>query len=244
MTAQTNLHIIKLKDNVLKNCMHTHTHLIPHHSHSLHYFLTFLIGMVVANLVAHVLPEVFYSAQEKNVVVLVVIFLILGLALQYYLHHFLSPEKKTSHQFLTALHVHNFTDGITIGLGFLVSIQFGITTLLAILIHDSIHKVIAFSFLVGQGEKRAEAFKKTFLTFLTILVGVFLTFWFKPNQMVTIIGGGLAAGSLAYVAFILLREIFSHDHHKGTAWPKTLYFALGLVAMYFLMSGLERLVVE
>lgn len=222
--------------------MHTHTHLFPHHSHSLNYFLTFLIGMVTANLLAHVLPEVFFAAQDSSLEIMVVMFFILGAAIQYYLHHFLSPERKTAQQFLTALHVHNFTDGITIGLGFLVSIQFGLAALIAILIHDSIHKVIAFSFLIGQGEKRGEAFKKTVLTFITIIIGALLTIWFKPNPTLTILGGGFAAGSLAYVAFVLLQEMFSKEHSDDKPWPKTLYFIGGLVAMYFLISLLEKLV--
>lgn len=203
------------------------------------YFVTFLVGMVTANLFTHVLPELFEEARNSEISLLVILCVFLaGLGVQYILHHFLSPRHKTAQQFLTALHFHNITDGITIGLALLVSMQFGLAAFLGIMAHDIIHKIIAFGFLVKQGEARARALRKTLYTFLTIGAAVLLTILLKPSETVTLLGGSLAAGSLTYVSFILLKEAFHHtaDTYKYWKTLKVTCFLGGILLMYYIIQ--------
>ncbi len=211
------------------------------------YFITFLVGMVTANLFTHVLPELFTEAPKTQISLLLLlgVFLI-GAALQYSLHHSLHPHHKTANQFLTALHFHNITDGITIGLAMLVSPQFGLAAFLGIMAHDIIHKIIAFGFLIKQGEDKRKAIMKTIYTFITIGVAILLTMFIKPSLTITLLGGGFAAGSLAYVSFVLLKEVFHHTTNSQPNWKiiKTTYFIAGIVTMYYIFQLFEILFPE
>lgn len=203
------------------------------------YFITFLVGMVTANLFTHVLPELFTEATETNISLLLLLGIFLaGVALQYSLHHSLHPHHKTAQQFLTALHFHNITDGITIGLAILVSPQFGLAAFLGIMAHDIIHKIIAFGFLIKQGENKQQAIIKTTYTFITIGSAIFLTMLIKPSITITLLGGGFAAGSLSYVSFVLLKEVFHQtaNDHKNWKIIKTTYFIAGIITMYYIFQ--------
>jgi hypothetical protein len=114
-------------------------------------FITLLVGMVASNLSCHILPEVFENDHVANIFVL--LSLVGGIFLQYSLHRFLSPAKKSGNQFLLFLHLHNVTDGLTIGLAALNSLSFGLFMALAVMLHDVIHKIIGVSFLRAQGDK-------------------------------------------------------------------------------------------
>lgn len=216
--------------------MHSHHH--DDHVHGSHYFLAFLVGMVAVNFLAHVIPEVITEAREHALLILMGLFIAGGAAFQYGLHHILSPRQKNAHQFLTALHFHNLTDGITIGLSFLVNLQFGLTVLVGIMIHDLVHKIIAFNFLRGAGESRIHALQKTLWTLATIGLGAVATFWLQPSETIVALGAGFAAGSLAYVVWILVNEIIGHSITNN---KKNLYFLFGAVLMYCLMTLLETL---
>lgn len=208
------------------------------HLHGQQFFLAFLVGMIAINLLAHVVPEVIFEAKEHRLLNLITLFIAAGVFFQYALHHILSPCQKTAHQFLTALHFHNLTDGITIGLGFLVSLQFGLTILGGIMIHDLIHKIIAFNFLTRSGDSKKGALKKTLPTLGTITIGAVTTLWLQPSETVVVIGGAFAAGSLAYVVWMLVNEIIGHSISNN---KKNLYFLLGATLMYSLMTVLETL---
>lgn len=220
--------------------MHSHSHI-----NSKEYFISFLIGMVVANLAFHILPEVFEISDIPKL--LIILSLAGGIAMQFILHKFLSPSHKTGNQFLVFLHIHNITDGLTIGLALLVNTGFGIFTAFAIMLHDIIHKMIGFGFLRAQGDKFKTAIIKIALTFLTITAGIILMINIKPSHIFSVMGGAFAAGSLSYIVFLLLGEVFG----KTTIIPdryaklfKATYFIIGGIAMIILFMLLQTIAPE
>lgn len=198
-------------------------------------FITLLVGMVASNLSCHILPEVFENDHVATIFVL--LSLVGGIFLQYSLHRFLSPAKKSGNQFLLFLHLHNVTDGMTIGLATLISWNFGLFMAFAVILHDIIHKIIGFSFLKAQGDKVKTASLKIASTFLSIASGVVLMRMLRPNELVSALSSAFAAGSLIYISYLLIREIFHHhDHHDGASSKhNTAFKILALLTGFLLM---------
>lgn len=207
------------------------------HSHSKKYILSFLVGMVIANVVIHMLPEAFEDSSIPLWLISASLFA--GVILQYVLHRFLSPAKKTGNQFLVFLHVHNLTDGLTIGIAFLAEVSLGILTSVAIMIHDVIHKIIGFSFLRNGGDSIKTALLKILSTIGSILVGVGLMIIFQPNHELRVLGGAFAVGSLLFVVMLLLQEVFSKSVPLPSRYAtvaKTIFLGLGGLAMVILLT--------
>jgi zinc transporter ZupT len=198
-------------------------------------FMALLVGMVASNLSCHILPEVFENDHVATIFVL--LSLGGGFLLQYSLHRFLSPAKKSGNQFLLFLHLHNVTDGLTIGLAALNSLSFGLFMALAVMLHDVIHKIIGFSFLRAQGDKVKTALLKIATTFLSIASGVALMLMLKPNELASTLGSAFAAGSLLYISYLLIREMF-HHHHGASSKHNTVFKILAFLTGILLMIGI------
>ncbi|WKZ24522.1 MAG: ZIP family metal transporter [Patescibacteria group bacterium] len=206
------------------------------------YLMSFLVGMVVANLLFHTVPEIF---EEREIsLMMIILFIIFGIVFQYLLHKFLTPVKGLGNQFLTFLHIHNITDGFIIGLAIMVSWEFGLLVALGIMLHDVIHKVIGYQFLRRQGDSRKIAWVKIIYTFGTIIIAGFLTTLLQFSEEVVQAGGALAAGSLTYVSFLLLKEVYLRVTSEGLNPSqekafKTLYLVIGAAVMIglFLIFG-------
>ena len=67
---------------------------------------------------------------------------------------------------------HNFTDGITIAAGFMNSLPVGISTTLAVFIHEIPHEVGDYAVLLGSGFSKSTIMMSQFVTGLGNLAGV------------------------------------------------------------------------
>jgi len=214
-----------------------------HHEHkktSSEWLMAFMVGMVAANLLFHFLPEMFEDGELS--LWLVTAFLALGSLTQYVLHRFLQPGKN-GNQFLWFLNLHNITDGLSIGLAWALKPEFGLSVAIGVLIHDIIHKGIAFRFLRRQGDSLGLAWIKIIATLISISAGFGLAYWLKPDQNLSIFGGAFAAGSLAFVAWLLIQEVFGQRplvHFDKTKGRLVIYFIIGATAMILIFSVLER----
>ena len=67
--------------------------------------------------------------------------------------------------------VHNFTDGLALGAAFVHSKQLGVSTTLAVLLHEVPHEVGDFAILLSQGFSRRSAFLVQFVSAVGALAG-------------------------------------------------------------------------
>lgn len=195
--------------------------------------LPFLIGMVLCNLLSHILPE----TLEHGFAINIAISFLAGLGLQHFLHSFLS-HRASGNQFLWFLHIHNLTDGFVIGLAFLSGPTLGLSTVFAVLLHDIIHKIIGFSFLREQGDQLMQALTKIASTFISIFLGAILVFSWQASDQVHELGSAFAAGSLSYIVYLLLKRLFGDKYDRAL---KVIYLILGASLMLLLINLLESL---
>lgn len=97
--------------------------------------------------------------------------------------------------------VHNFIDGLIMAASFIVSPAMGITSTLAIFLHEVPQEIGDFGVLIYAGFKRKTALFLNFLTALTAMVGGIIGYYFISS--VGSITGPLlafAAGGFIYIA--------------------------------------------
>ncbi len=105
------------------------------------------------------------------------------------------------HLVLASDGLHNLVDGIAIGAAFLVSIEAGIATTIAIALHEIPQEIGDFALLVHAGFSRRKALFLNFASALFAFIGVGLAFWigaYFENAAPLI--AAFAAGNFIYIA--------------------------------------------
>ena len=102
---------------------------------------------------------------------------------------------------LTSDSVHNFIDGLIIGASYFISIEVGIATTIAVILHEIPQEISDFGLLIHAGFSKGRALFLNFTTALFALVGLFLAFAFQNagEQLVPLVSA-FAAGNFLYIA--------------------------------------------
>ena len=122
--------------------------------------------------------------------------------------------------------LHNFTDGMIIAASFLVNIPLGITTSLAVILHEIPQEIGDFGVLIHGGFSKNKALVFNFLSGLMAIGGAVLTLFLgtrfvQPVRLLI----PFTAGSFIYIAGSdLIPEL-----HKETNLKKSAFQLLGLI---------------
>jgi len=147
--------------------------------HMLLYLVSFAVGGLLGDALIHLIPESLEQLGSKLAASLYIMagFLAFFLLEKYILwrhFHVHAEERKVKAivpMILLGDAVHNFIDGAVIGASYVVSIPIGITTTLAVVLHEIPHEIGDFGVLVYGGLSVRRAILLNFLTALTAIVG-------------------------------------------------------------------------
>lgn len=201
------------------------------------------VGALLGDAFIHLIPEAiesFPSSMPAGLLVItgIVAFFILEKFMHWHHHgndvseHQIHPVGKLV---LFSDGVHNFTDGIIIGISFLTSIPLGVATTLAVILHEIPQEVGDFAVLLHAGYTRKKALWLNFLSALAAVIGTLAALvigemsenfasWILP----------LAAGGFIYIAVAdLIPEL-----HKTKNLAHSLSQILALILGVALMAGL------
>ncbi|HLC36817.1 MAG TPA: ZIP family metal transporter [archaeon] len=144
--------------------------------------VSFAAGALFGDAFIHLIPESIESIGEPLPVSLmvlsgIIVFFILENVIHW--HHAHHIEEKHAHPF-TYLNLigdafHNFIDGALIAASFLASIQVGIATTIAVILHEIPQEIGDFAVLIQGGFTKNKALKFNFLTALTAFLGAGIT---------------------------------------------------------------------
>jgi zinc and cadmium transporter len=205
--------------------------------------LIFLIGISGGALMGgaffHLLPE----ALEKSNTLYTYLYLILGFIAFFILERYLlwrhcheggCKVHPMSYLNLIGGSIHNLMDGLIIGATFFVDIRFGITTTLAIIMHEIPQEIGDFGVLVYGGMNKYKALMYNFLSAITAMLGAFLGYLFSGHLgFFTPLILPVAAGGFIYVACCdLVPEIHKQEDIKK-ATLSMLFFVIGILFMLF-----------
>lgn len=133
---------------------------------------------------------------------------------------------------------HNTIDGIIIAAGFLISVEVGVATTIAVALHEIPQEIGDFGALIHAGYSRKRALIVNFFSALTAFAGALLVFVVgSVVEEITPILSALTAGGFIYIAAVdLVPEL-----HKSPRIKESLVQLLAIVAGVFVMAALTLL---
>ncbi len=172
--------------------------------------VSFAVGGLFGDAFIHLLPESFENIENNLEIALLVlvgifIFFILEKVLRWRHSHTLQTKKKKIHPVVTMNlvgdAVHNLIDGMVIGASYMVNIPLGMTTTLAIVLHEIPQEMGDFGILLHGGISVKRALVFNFLSAATAIIGTVLSLTIGPHiQGYTVALVPITAGGFIYIA--------------------------------------------
>ena len=213
----------------------------------LFFLIALSAGALMGGAFLHLMPEAVEKAEEMGSHLAPFIYLLLGFVMFFFIEKVLHwrhchDGKCDVHTFaymnLFGDSVHNFIDGLIIAASFMVDIGLGITTSVAIALHEIPQEIGDLGVLVYGGFSKTKALLMNFFTALTAMLGGIIGYFFSQSAGFSLVFLlPFAAGGFIYIAASdLIPEI-----RKEMDFRKYMFsfgiFILGILLMYLLGLG-------
>lgn len=215
---------------------------------SLFILVSLAAGALLGDAFIHLIPEAYAEAASPLSVSLAILAGVLGFfviekGLHWHHHQGIEGTEPAVHPIgklvLFSDGVHNFIDGLIIGSSYLVSVEAGIATTIAVILHEIPQEIGDFGVLLHAGYTKAKALWFNFLSALASVFGAVLAFILGSSvEGLTLWLIPIAAGGFIYIA---LSDLIPELHKEGSARHSALQFlwiVIGILSMVFLL-GLE-----
>ena len=132
---------------------------------------------------------------------------------------------------------HNFIDGILIASAFIVDINLGLITALAIIVHEIPQEISNFSILINSGYSLSKTLLMNIVTGCAMIIGAIIAYFILNDlEFLIPIILSFAASSMIYVAISdLIPSLHKKVEIKQT-FQQTFSIFLGVLIIYFLHS--------
>lgn len=208
------------------------------------YLVSFATGAIFANVFFHILPEMIEETPDpQGAFGLVLIGLVLSFMIEKFIHWHHCHNLECKHtdpvgtMMLIGDGVHNVTDGILIATTYLVDIQLGIATTIAVILHEIPQEIGDFAVLLHSGFSRSHALLWNFISALMAFVGAIAVLLLHEHiagleQMIL----PLIAGNFLYIAGSdLIPELHKESRLKNATF-QLLAMLAGILLMYSLLQ--------
>lgn len=207
--------------------------------------VAFSTGALIGDAFIHLLPEAvenaggFTTQISLSVFAGILLFFVLEKFLRWRHCHDIDCEEHPKHlgtMNLVGDGVHNFIDGILIGASFLVSIPLGITTTIAVAIHEIPQELGDFGVLLHSGFSKKRAILFNFLSACLAIMGALLALIIghSAENFVSIMIP-VTAGGFIYIALSgLIPELHKEEKLSRSAL-QLLFLIAGLAVMFLLL---------
>ncbi len=201
--------------------------------------IAFASGALLGAAFLDLLPETFALGREEAF-----IFVLLGIMLFFVMEKFLRwrhchDGKCDIHAFtylnLIGDGIHNWIDGMVIAATFLTSMELGIATTLAVIVHEIPQEIGDFGVLVYGGLSRTKALFYNFISAVTAILGALFAYYLiQYMQYITVVLLPFAAGGFVYIAATdLLPELHKREKMKDSI-IQLLVLSLGILLIWSL----------
>ena len=136
---------------------------------------------------------------------------------------------------------HNFVDGILIAAAFMVDVQLGIVTSIAIIAHEIPQEAGNFLILLNSGYSRQKALLFNLLSSIATLIGGVMAYFMLQDMnhlMPSLLG--LAAASMIYVAMSDLIPGLHKRPEIGSTIQQVVLIILGIASIWLTGSFFDH----
>lgn len=205
------------------------------------FLVSFSIGALLGDVFIHLLPEL----AEEGLFDLNISLTILGTILAFFViekyvhwhHHYTDAADGHAHPVvwtnILGDGVHNLIDGMVIAGAYLLDIQVGIATTIAVMLHEIPQEIGDFGILIYGGLTRNRALFYNFLSALTSLLGAVVVLTLGTNEAWLPVLAAIGSGSFIYIALADLTPEL-HKENKFVI-QKLLTTGLGIAVMFALL---------
>lgn len=211
------------------------------------YLVSFAAGALLGDAFLHLIPEAFrlsdrYLMLSVNILLGLVIFFILEKFI-YWRHCHVPTSEKHPHPLgvinLVGDGLHNFIDGVIIGSSYLISIPLGVTTTIAVLLHEVPQEIGDFSILLHAGytKKKALLFNLLSASIAVFGAALILLIGDSVGQLADYLIPFTIGGFIYIAAADLLPEIHREDNTKKSILQLVFFLAgVGLMGLLLLLD--------
>lgn len=214
---------------------------------AIHFMPAFAAGALLAAAFFDLLPEAVEMGEGLELFPWVLLGILGFFLAEHYLRwvHFHSREhggqlKPAVPLIIFGDTLHNFIDGLVIGLTFMADIKLGIITTLAVAAHEIPQELSDFGLLLAAGMKKAKVVIVNLISSLATVIGALLIYGlgrgleaYLPYLL------SVSAGLFIYIALSDLVPEIHHGHRKSYASLQILVLLIGLLAVYLPTQLLE-----
>lgn len=213
---------------------------------SIFILVSLAVGGLLGDVFVHIIPEMYEGAGDPTVISFVFIagilmFFILEKILHWHHHHSGDHAGENllpvGRMLLVSDGVHNFIDGLIVAASYLVSIEVGIATTTAVILHEIPQEIGNFGVLIHAGYTKAKALWFNFLSALTAVAGALIALllgsmteqfalWLLP----------LTAGSFIYIALTDLIPELHKNKSINQGAIQVIAIIVGVISMAALLA--------
>lgn len=203
-------------------------------------FVSFSAGALIAGAMVHLIPEAF---KEYGANTYISLSFLAGILTFFLLEKFLCwrhchvPAKKHKYHIATMNLVgdffHNIIDGMVIAGCYLVNINLGLTTTLAVILHEIPQEIGDFGVLLYSGLSKYKALFYNFLSALSAILGAIVILSIGntiPNFSLFLLP--FTAGGFIYIAGSDLIPELHKEFKLKSSFYQFLFLVLGMLVMY------------
>lgn len=206
--------------------------------------ISLAVGALFGDALVHLLPEAFAESTSTALTSLyvlsgILIFFLLERYLHWHHEHHersINPVHPVAYVNLVSDGLHNFLDGLIIGASYLVSIPIGVTTTVAVALHEVPQEQGDFGILIHAGFSPRKALLMNFLLGVLAVVGVVISLLIGPNVgQYTAFMLPVTAGGFIYIAGSDLIPELHHEKAVGASLAQFVMILTGIGLMYALL---------
>jgi len=204
------------------------------------FLISFAVGGLVGDAFIHLLPA---SFEKLGLHLTTSLYAVSGMLLFFILEKFIRwrhchiPTSETHLHPIVAMNligdgVHNLIDGIVIGASYAASIPIGISTTLAVLLHEIPQEIGDFGVLLHGGLSIKKAILFNFLSALAAVLGAGISLFMEAHfQQVAAVLLPITAGGFLYIAGSDLIPELHHEVRLSTSLWQFVLILLGVGIM-------------
>ncbi|MBP6860302.1 MAG: ZIP family metal transporter [Candidatus Pacebacteria bacterium] len=203
------------------------------------------VGALLGDVFVHIIPETYEGLDDPLMISLafiagILLFFVLEKVLHWH-HHTSEHAEEHPHPVgnivLVGDGAHNFIDGIIVAASYMVSVEVGIATTIAVVLHEIPQEIGNFGVLIHAGYSKAKALWYNFLSALAAVFGATVALivgesseafalWLLP----------LTAGGFIYIALSDLIPELHKERRAGQGVVQVVAIVAGVLLMTALLA--------